>query len=102
MGLAVEAKIGAAYINGQEAVPIHTLLYELGHSQPASPIQVDKSTADGFDNNTIKQKGSKAIDMRFIGYATAQAKVSPSSTGSPASLTWATITRSTIHRRAIS
>ena len=65
MGSAAEAKIGAAYINGQEAVPIRTLLYELEHPQPATPIQVDNSTANGFANNTIKQKRLKAIDMRF-------------------------------------
>ena len=31
MGSASEADIGAAYINGQEAVPIRTLLRELEH-----------------------------------------------------------------------
>ena len=56
MGSADEAKNGAAYINVQEAVPIRTLLLELGHSQPATPIQVDNSTSDSFANNTIKQK----------------------------------------------
>ena len=65
MGSASEADIGAAYINDQEAVPIHILLRKLGHPQPATPTQVDNSTADGFANNTIKQKLSKAIDMRF-------------------------------------
>ena len=65
MGSAAKAEIGAAYINGQEAVPIRTLLRELGHPQPATPIQVDNSTDDGFANNTIKQKRPKAIAMRF-------------------------------------
>ena len=65
MGSAAEAEIGAAYINGQEAVPIRTLLRELGHPHPATPIQFDNSTANGFANNTMKQKQSKAIDMRF-------------------------------------
>ena len=65
MGLAAKSEIGAAYINGQEAVPIRTLLLELGNPQPATTIQVDNSTANGFANNTIKQKRSKAIDMRF-------------------------------------
>ena len=65
MGSAAEAEIGAAYINGQDDVPIRTLLHKLGHPQPATPIQVDNSTADGFTNNTIKQKQSKAINMRF-------------------------------------
>ena len=65
MGLAAGAGIGAAYINGQEAIPILTLLLELGCPHPATPIQVDNSTADGFANNTIKQKLLKAINMRF-------------------------------------
>ena len=65
MGSAAKAEIGAAYINGQEAVPIRTLLRKLGHPQSATPIQVDNSTADGFANDTIKQKRSKAIDMHF-------------------------------------
>ena len=64
-GSAAKADSGAAYINGQEAVPIRTLLRELGHPHPATPIQVDNYTADGFANNTIKQKRSKAIEMRF-------------------------------------
>ena len=65
MGSAAEADIGAAYINGQEAVLIRTLLRELGHPQPATLIQVNNSTANGFANNTINQKRPKAIDMRF-------------------------------------
>ena len=65
MGLAAEAEIGAAYIKGQEAIPIRTLLRELGHPQPARPIQVDNSTSDGFANDIIKKKRPKAIDMRF-------------------------------------
>ena len=65
MGSAAKAEIGATYINGQEAVPICTLLFKLGHPQPTTPIQVDNSTTDGFAKDIIKQKRSKAIDMRF-------------------------------------
>ena len=65
MGSAAKAHIGAAYINVQEAVPIHTLLPELGHQQPTTSIQINNSTADGFANDTIKQKRPKAMDMRF-------------------------------------
>jgi hypothetical protein len=65
MGSAVEAEIGATYLNGQEAIPIRTTLAEMGHPQPPTPMQVDNSTAEGFANDTIKQKRSKAIDMRF-------------------------------------
>ena len=76
MGSVAEAEIGATYIIGQEAVPIRTLLLELGHPQPATPIQVYDSTANGF----------------------AKAKVSSSSTGIQASLTLATTTLSIIQR----
>ena len=65
MASAAEAEIGATFHNGQEAVPIHTTLQELGHPQPPTSIHVNNSTAEGFANGTIKQKISKAIDMRF-------------------------------------
>jgi hypothetical protein len=65
IGSAAEAKIGAAYTNDQEAVPIQTTLAEMGHLQPSTPIQVDNTTAVGFANDTMKQKRSKAIDMHF-------------------------------------
>jgi hypothetical protein len=65
MGSAAEAEIASSYMNGQEAIPIRTTLEEMGHPQPPTPVQVDNSTAEGFANDTIKQKRSKAIDMRF-------------------------------------
>ena len=65
MGSAAKFEIGATYINGQESVPIRTLLRELGHPQPATHMQVNNSTTVGFATDTIKQKRSKAIDIRF-------------------------------------
>ncbi len=62
---AAKAKIGALFLNGQEALPIRVTLTELGHMQPATPMQTDNSTAASCANDTIKQKRSKAIDMRF-------------------------------------
>ena len=44
---------------------MRTCLEELGLKQPPSPLKTDNSTATGIINNTIKQKRSKAIDMRF-------------------------------------
>ena len=57
--------MGPTFHNGQEAVPIRTILQELGHSQQPTTIRFDNSTAEGFANGTIKQKKIKAIDMRF-------------------------------------
>ena len=65
MGSATEAKIGATYSNGQEAFPIRTLLRKIGHPQSDWAMQVYNSTVVGFSNDTIKQKRSKAIIVRF-------------------------------------
>ena len=65
MASSSEAEIGSTFINGQEAVPILTTLRKLGHPQPATPLRVNNSAAEEFANNSIKQKRSKAIDMRF-------------------------------------
>ena len=62
---AAEAEIGAAYINGWEAIPIRTTLQELNHPQPPTKMQVDNTTAIGFATDTIKQKRTKAINIRF-------------------------------------
>ena len=65
MSSAAEAEIGAGFIAAQESIPMRQCLEELGHKQPPTPIQVDNTTAFGFMTKTIKQKRSKAIDMRF-------------------------------------
>ena len=65
MSLAEESKIGANFLNAKDALLISTTLKELGHPQPPTPMQVDNNTPVGFANDTIKQKRSKAIDMRF-------------------------------------
>jgi hypothetical protein len=65
MSSAAKAEIGALYLNAKEATVICTTLAEMGHPQPATPIETDNSTACGIMNRTVKQVRSKAIDMRF-------------------------------------
>ena len=62
---ATEAEIGGVFHNCQTSVPIRTTLQELGHPQPPTQIQTDKSTTAGFANSTIKIKRTKAMDMNF-------------------------------------
>jgi hypothetical protein len=62
---AAEAEVGAAFLNAQDACPFRQILEDLGHPQPATPLQTDNATCEGILNDTIKQKRSKAIDMRF-------------------------------------
>eukprot|EP00957_Ditylum_brightwellii_P200644 15295591-Ditylum_brightwellii.AAC.1 len=65
MTSAVEAELGALFENGKEAVSLSAALTELGHQQPAIPIQVDNSTTHRIVNSNIRQLKSKAIDMQF-------------------------------------
>ena len=62
---AAEAEFGGLFHNGKDAVPMRTTLQELGHPQPPTPIVTDNSTAVGIATDTVKQRRSKAIDMRF-------------------------------------
>eukprot|EP00957_Ditylum_brightwellii_P014858 1120031-Ditylum_brightwellii.AAC.1 len=65
MASSAEVELGAHFENVKEVVTLHTTLNELGHHQPATPIQVDNSTAPGIIKSNIRQRKSKAIDMHF-------------------------------------
>jgi hypothetical protein len=62
---AAEAEIGAVFINAKEGAVLRTTLEELEHPQPPTPMETDNTTATGYSNGTIKQKRTKAMDMRF-------------------------------------
>ena len=65
MASAAEAELGALFMNAQEAVGLRNCLEAMGHPQPPTPLKTDNDTANGVVNNTVKQKRSKATDMRF-------------------------------------
>jgi hypothetical protein len=65
MASATEAEVGALFHNAQDGCMLRNTLEFLGHPQPATPIQTDNSCAEGIINDKVKQKRSKAIDMRF-------------------------------------
>ena len=65
MASATEAELAALYIVAREAVYIRIILEELGHKQPATPLQTDNSTAEAVCNGKIQPKRTKAMDMRF-------------------------------------
>ena len=65
MSSAGEAELGALFYNCKDAVMLRTALEEMGHPQPPTPIQTDNSFAAGMANKQIKQRRSKATDMRF-------------------------------------
>jgi hypothetical protein len=62
---AAESEVGLCFHNAQSGAPLRVALTELGHTQPPTPLRTDNSTAYGIVNETIKQKRSKAMDMRY-------------------------------------
>ena len=65
MSSAAEAELAALYIVAKECVYIRLILEEMGHRQPATPLQTDNATAEGVINRKIQPKRTKAMDMRF-------------------------------------
>jgi hypothetical protein len=63
---AAEAELAGLFHNAQEALPLRHALEEMRHPQPPTPIQTDNSTASGLANDTVKQRRSKSMDMRFF------------------------------------
>jgi hypothetical protein len=64
MSSEAEAEIGAVFINAKEGAVLRTTLLELGHTHPPIPMETDNTTATGYSNGIIKQKRTKAMDMR--------------------------------------
>ena len=60
-----EAETSGVFHNAQTAIPIIHLLEALGHKQPPVHIKTDNSTCAGFANKNIRNKRSKAWDMRY-------------------------------------
>jgi hypothetical protein len=50
MESATEAELAAPYINACEAIYIRIILEELGHKQPATPLQTNNAMADAVCN----------------------------------------------------
>jgi hypothetical protein len=62
---AAESEVGACFKNSQSGAPLRVTLTGMGHIQPLTPLRTDNSTEFGTLNKTIKQKRSKAMDMRY-------------------------------------
>jgi hypothetical protein len=60
-----EAEFGAIFVNAKEGTVTRTTLSEMGHNQDATELTTENTTADSIINNTVQQKRSKAMNMRF-------------------------------------
>ena len=62
---ATEAEVGATFYGCQDTVPLCNTLADLGHIQGETLIITDNECCEGILNNTVKQRGPKAMDTRF-------------------------------------
>jgi hypothetical protein len=60
-----EAEFGALFVNAKEGTVTRTTLAEMGQNQDATELNNGNTTADDIINNTVQQKRSKAMDMKF-------------------------------------
>ena len=65
VGSAAEAEYAGVFVNGQEAFHLRNILSDMGYPQPPTIIFCDNKCAVGLANDNLKEKRSKAIDMRF-------------------------------------
>ena len=65
MSSAMEAQIAVLFMNAQPTIEYQQILIDMGHPQPSTLMQTDSKSADGIIHGTMKQKWSKAIDIRF-------------------------------------
>jgi len=52
---AAEAELSALFLNAQSICPLQTALEDLGHTQPAMPLQTDNNKASGIINDMAGQ-----------------------------------------------
>jgi hypothetical protein len=63
---AAKAKLGALFLNAQEAEVMRICLKELGHPQPPTPIHIDNTTTVVIVNNIIKRQQSRVMEMQYF------------------------------------
>jgi hypothetical protein len=100
VSLAAEAETGGAYYNGKDAVPLRIALEEMGHPQPATPIECDNLllalSMIHFDN-----VAPKPWTCAFIGSRIDSNKANSNCIGALDPPIRVTTSPSTIHRHTI-
>ena len=62
---ASKSEDGGLFYNGQTAVPLRIALHEICFPLPPTPIKTDDSEAKGIVPDTVRQKTSKVMEMKF-------------------------------------
>ena len=59
------SKTWSPFFQCQRGEATRMALIEMGHSQPPTPAVIDSTTKNGFFNDNIRQRRSRAINMHF-------------------------------------
>ena len=62
---AAETEYASLFVNGQKGTMVQKILFDIGYPQSKTKITCDNLCAVGIATDTVKQKRSKAIDMRY-------------------------------------
>ena len=62
---ATEAEYGTAFVNTKQTAPLRITLNDLRHPQAPTLMFIDNKAAVGIANETVTQRHSKAMDMRY-------------------------------------
>ena len=60
-----ESEIAGLFICSKAMVQLRQTLIDMGWTHPKSPIQCDNSTAFGVANDTIIQRKTKTMNMKY-------------------------------------
>jgi hypothetical protein len=60
-----QPEYAALFVGAQHAASLRNILEDLGYPQPPTVIMCDNTCAIGMATDSINQKRSKAINMRF-------------------------------------
>jgi hypothetical protein len=63
---AAEAELGALFHNCQTGIIFCSILKDMGHIQPKTPVHWDNATAVGIAISTVKRQQSRLMEMRFF------------------------------------
>jgi hypothetical protein len=63
----VEAKLGALFHNYQTGIIFCSILKDMGHAQPQTPVHCNNATAVGIANSTVKRQQLQSTEMQLFG-----------------------------------
>jgi hypothetical protein len=63
---AAEVELGALFHNCQIGIIFQSILKDMGHVQPKTPVHCDNATAVGIVNSTVKRQQSWSMEMCFF------------------------------------